>query len=93
MLEVAKVSRSFGSRKALDDVSFTVGDGRMTGFVGGNGAGKTTTMRIILGVLSSDSGTVSLDGRALTPADRALFGYMPEEIGRASCRESVSLLV
>ncbi|RFA10196.1 ABC transporter ATP-binding protein [Subtercola boreus] len=81
MLEVANVSRSFGGRRALDDVSFTVGDGRMTGFVGGNGAGKTTTMRIILGVLSSDAGSVSLDGRALTPADRALFGYMPEERG------------
>ncbi|RFA19058.1 ABC transporter ATP-binding protein [Subtercola boreus] len=81
MLDVAHVSRSFGGLKALDDVSFTVGAGRMTGFVGGNGAGKTTTMRIILGVLSSDSGQVSLDGRALSSADRALFGYMPEERG------------
>ena len=81
MLEVTDITRSFGTRKVLDDVSFTVGDGRMTGFVGGNGAGKTTTMRIILGVLSSDSGTVSLDGTRLTPADRALFGYMPEERG------------
>jgi ABC-2 type transport system ATP-binding protein len=81
MLEVTDISRSFGTKKVLDDVSFTVGDGRMTGFVGGNGAGKTTTMRIILGVLSSDSGHVELDGRRLTPADRALFGYMPEERG------------
>ncbi|WP_291052921.1 ATP-binding cassette domain-containing protein [Herbiconiux sp.] len=81
MLDVHDISRSFGTRKVLDGVSFTVGDGRMTGFVGGNGAGKTTTMRIILGVLSSDSGHVELDGRRLTPADRALFGYMPEERG------------
>jgi ABC-2 type transport system ATP-binding protein len=81
MLEVDDISRSFGSRRVLDGVSFTVGAGRMTGFVGGNGAGKTTTMRIILGVLSSDSGTVALDGTRLTPADRALFGYMPEERG------------
>lgn len=81
MLEISGVSRSFGTRKVLDDVGFTVGAGRMTGFVGGNGAGKTTTMRIILGVLSSDAGTVSLDGTRLTPADRALFGYMPEERG------------
>ncbi len=81
MLEVTDISRSFGAKKVLHDVSFTVGDGRMTGFVGGNGAGKTTTMRIILGVLSSDSGHVELDGRRLTPADRALFGYMPEERG------------
>ncbi|MCS5722959.1 ATP-binding cassette domain-containing protein [Herbiconiux sp. CPCC 203407] len=81
MLEIDDISRSFGSRRVLDGVSFTVGAGRMTGFVGGNGAGKTTTMRIILGVLSSDSGTVTLDGTRLTPADRALFGYMPEERG------------
>lgn len=81
MLEIENVSRSFGQNRVLDGVSFTVGDGRMTGFVGGNGAGKTTTMRIILGVLASDTGTVTLDGTRLTPADRALFGYMPEERG------------
>jgi ABC-2 type transport system ATP-binding protein len=81
VLKVDGISRSFGSRQVLHDVSFEVGKGRMTGFVGGNGAGKTTTMRIILGVLSSDSGSVTLDGRALTPDDRALFGYMPEERG------------
>ena len=81
MIEIAGVSRSFGDRKVLDDVSFRVKSGRMTGFVGGNGAGKTTTMRIILGVLSADEGTVSLDGTPVTPADRARFGYMPEERG------------
>lgn len=81
MLQLDTITRSFGSRTVLRDISFTVGDGRMTGFVGGNGAGKTTTMRIILGVLGSDSGTVTLHGRPLTPADRALFGYMPEERG------------
>ena len=62
-------------------MSFTVGDGRLTGFVGGNGAGKTTTMRIILGVLASEGGTVTLGGQPLTSADRRRFGYMPEERG------------
>ena len=81
MINIAGISRSFGDRTVLDDVSFQVEGGRMTGFVGGNGAGKTTTMRIILGVLSADRGEVSLDGRPLTPADRARFGYMPEERG------------
>ncbi|GAA2186525.1 ATP-binding cassette domain-containing protein [Leucobacter alluvii] len=81
MIDIAGVTRSFGERRVLDDVSFTVEGGRMTGFVGGNGAGKTTTMRIILGVLSADAGSVSLDGAPLTPADRARFGYMPEERG------------
>ncbi len=81
MIEISGVSRSYGERRVLDNVSFTVESGRMTGFVGGNGAGKTTTMRIILGVLAPDSGTVSLNGSPLTAADRARFGYMPEERG------------
>ncbi|WP_449283418.1 ABC transporter ATP-binding protein [Leucobacter sp.] len=81
MIDIAGVSRSFGDRRVLDDVGFRVEGGRMTGFVGGNGAGKTTTMRIILGVLAADAGTVSLDGRPLTAADRSRFGYMPEERG------------
>lgn len=81
MIEIAGVSRSYGARRVLNDVSFTVQSGRMTGFVGGNGAGKTTTMRIILGVLSADEGTVELNGSPITAADRARFGYMPEERG------------
>ena len=70
MLELTGVSRSFGDVRALDGVSFTVGRGRLTGFVGGNGAGKTTAMRIILGVLSADAGSVSIDGRPLDAAMR-----------------------
>ena len=81
MLEVQAISRSFGDRRVLDDVSFAVRGGRMTGFVGGNGAGKTTTMRVILGVLSPDSGSVTLDGSPITAADRTRIGYMPEERG------------
>ena len=81
MLELTGVSRSFGDVRALDGVSFTVGRGRLTGFVGGNGAGKTTAMRIILGVLSADAGSVSIDGRPLDAATRGTFGYMPEERG------------
>ncbi|GGC00295.1 ABC transporter ATP-binding protein [Cellulomonas carbonis] len=81
MLVVDGIRRSFGDRLVLDDVGFTVERGRLTGFVGGNGAGKTTTMRIILGVLSADAGTVTLDGTRLGPDQRRLFGYMPEERG------------
>ena len=81
MLKLENVEKQFGDRRALKDVSFEVGTGRITGFVGANGAGKTTAMRIILGVLTADSGTVSLDGRRITPDDRRIFGYMPEERG------------
>jgi len=81
MLDIRDVNKSYGSRSVLTDVSFTVRNGRMTGFVGANGAGKTTTMRIILGVLTPDSGTVLVDGEPVTASDRRRFGYMPEERG------------
>lgn len=81
MLELANVSKSYGTHRVLDDVSFTVRPGRLTGFVGGNGAGKTTTMRITLGVLAKDAGTVTLHGAPVTTSDRRRFGYMPEERG------------
>ena len=81
MLEIRDVTKSYGTRRVLDGVSFDVAPGRMTGFVGGNGAGKTTTMRIILGVLDADSGSVTLGGEPLGPLGRRRFGYMPEERG------------
>ncbi|MGN6754602.1 MAG: ABC transporter ATP-binding protein [Intrasporangium sp.] len=81
MLEVKNLTRRFGEHVAVDDVSFDVPDGRLTGFVGGNGAGKTTTMRMIMGVLTIHGGEVHWGGRPITTADRQSFGYMPEERG------------
>jgi ABC-2 type transport system ATP-binding protein len=81
MLQVEGVSRRFGDVRAVDDVSFTVSDGAMVGFVGGNGAGKTTTMRMVMGLLAKDSGEVRWDGEPVTAALRSRFGYMPEERG------------
>ncbi len=80
-LQLNGITKSYGSRLVLDDVSFDVAPGRLTGFVGGNGAGKTTTMRIILGVLAADDGRVELAGAPVTADDRRRFGYMPEERG------------
>ncbi len=80
-MTLQRVSKSFGERAALTEVSFDVARGRLTGFVGGNGAGKTTTMRLILDVLRADSGTVTLDGHPITGTDLRGFGYMPEERG------------
>ena len=81
MLELSGITKSYGAKRVLDDVGFSVAPGRLTGFVGGNGAGKTTTMRIILGVLARDAGEVTLDGAPVTASDRRRFGYMPEERG------------
>jgi ABC-2 type transport system ATP-binding protein len=80
-IEVRDLTRTFGDVRAVDDVSFTVGAGLLTGFVGGNGAGKTTTMRMVMGVLAPSGGEVLWDGRPITAADRRSFGYMPEERG------------
>jgi ABC-2 type transport system ATP-binding protein len=81
LLRLDAVDRAFGDRQVLKDVTFDVAPGRLTGFVGANGAGKTTTMRIILGVLAADAGTVTWGGTPLTREARRGFGYMPEERG------------
>ncbi|HZM84461.1 MAG TPA: ATP-binding cassette domain-containing protein [Candidatus Limnocylindrales bacterium] len=81
MLQVRSISRSFQGNKVLDDLSFHAAPGRITGFVGANGSGKTTTMRIILGVLAADAGTVTWHGVPITQQVRQRFGYMPEERG------------
>lgn len=81
MLDVIDLHKSFGTTLALDGVSLRVGPGEMVGFVGSNGAGKSTTMRIAMGLLAADSGSVTWDGAPLRFADRQRFGYMPEERG------------
>ena len=81
MLSVKNLTRRFGDIVAVDDISFDVVPGRLTGFVGGNGAGKTTTMRIIVGVLAASDGEVLWDGAPLREDLRRSFGYMPEERG------------
>src|SRR5690606_10643888 len=81
VLEIARISKRFAARQALDDVSFTVEPGEVFGFVGSNGAGKTTTMRIVLGVLSADAGEVRWKGRPVDADLRRRIGYMPEERG------------
>jgi ABC-2 type transport system ATP-binding protein len=81
VLEIDAISRRYGEVVALADLSFTVEEGMICGFVGPNGAGKTTAMRIILGVLAADGGDVRWDGRPIDGATRASFGYMPEERG------------
>lgn len=81
MLEVDGLTKRYGTKLALSDLSFSVRPGEMYGFVGANGAGKTTAMRIMLGVLAADSGVVRWQGKPVTFETRRRFGYMPEERG------------
>jgi len=81
MLEIDHLSKSYGKVRALDGLTFDVNAGEIFGFVGSNGAGKTTAMRIMLGVLAADAGTVRWDGAELDLHTRRTVGYMPEERG------------
>lgn len=81
MLRIQNLTRRFGDLTAVDDVSFSVDPGRVTGFVGANGAGKTTTMRMILGVLAPSDGEVLWNDAPMTVEQRSRIGYMPEERG------------
>lgn len=81
MLQVEHLSKSFGSYKALDDMNFTIEDGKILGLIGQNGAGKTTTFRLILDFLSKDAGSVLWNGHPLSGKDYNTIGYLPEERG------------
>jgi ABC-2 type transport system ATP-binding protein len=63
MIEAQNLSKRYGARTAVDDLSFTVRPGTVTGFLGPNGAGKSTTMRMILGLDAPSGGTVTVNGR------------------------------
>ena len=80
-LAVDGLRKRFGEVQALDGVGFRVRPGEVFGFLGANGAGKTTTMRIALGFLRADAGTVTWNDRAAREWPRRTWGYMPEERG------------
>src|SRR3974377_1765781 len=81
MLDFDAATKRFGSLTALDRCTFTARPGRLTGFLGPNGAGKTTAMRAVVGLVELDAGTVGWHGVPVSAAERARFGYMPEERG------------
>lgn len=81
MIEITSLSKSYGNKKALDNISFSVKKGEVVGFLGPNGAGKSTTMNIITGYLSSTSGTVTVDGFDILDNPKEVkkrVGYLPE---------------
>ena len=81
VLELRNVTRRFGDRLVLDDLSFAVPPGEVVGLLGPNGAGKTTAMRIIFGVVDADAGSVLYDGSPVRPDQRSSWGYMTQERG------------
>ena len=81
MLDCRHITKTFGTFKALDDVSVTVPEGRIFGLLGPNGAGKTTLIRIINRITIPTAGEVILDGKHVTDEDVRAIGYLPEERG------------
>ncbi|MBS1452990.1 MAG: ATP-binding cassette domain-containing protein [Lentisphaeria bacterium] len=83
LLEVRDLTKRFGAATALDRVSLTLLRGRLNGLAGPDGAGKTTLIRILTGLLGSDSGEIRLDGVPLAEAvaRQGFIGYMPQKFG------------
>jgi ABC-2 type transport system ATP-binding protein len=73
MIEAHGLTKRYGSTLAVDNLSFVVAPGRVTGFLGPNGAGKSTTLRLILGLDSPDDGAVTVGGRAYKSLERPLY--------------------
>ncbi len=81
MITVNGLTKSYGDFKAVDDISFTVRDGEITGLLGPNGAGKTTTLRMLSCYLNADKGSITVDGinAAEEPLKiKQMIGYLPE---------------
>ena len=80
-VQIRNVTKTFGSVTAVDDLSLTVPEGSVYGFIGPNGSGKTTTMRMITSIFYPDRGTVRVFGNEMLGARSELIGYLPEERG------------
>ena len=84
MIEAHGLAKHFGTVRAVEDVSFTAADGRITGLLGPNGAGKSTTLRILYTILAADRGEARVDGEAVSRDSitvRARLGVLPHNAG------------
>ncbi len=80
-VQISNVTKSFGDVTAVDNLSLTVPEGSVYGFIGPNGSGKTTTMRMIASIFYPDSGTIRVFGKQMSGARSEWIGYLPEERG------------
>ena len=80
-LTISQISKTFGASIAVDNISFTINTGEVVGFLGPNGAGKSTTMKMIVGFLQADNGTITLNGLSCEQDAvkyKKMIGYLPE---------------
>jgi ABC-2 type transport system ATP-binding protein len=81
MIKIENLVKTFGAKRAVDDISFTVERGEVLGFLGPNGAGKSTTMRMVTGFMPPSAGKVSIGGHDIVDSPlqaKRLMGYLPE---------------
>ena len=81
ILHIDNITKKFGSVVAVDNLAITLDDGELFGFIGPNGAGKTTTIKMIVGLLRPDMGTITIDGNNIVEKPREakkLIGYIPD---------------
>lgn len=81
VLHINHVTKRFGSYTAVDNLSISIPEKEMFGFLGANGAGKTTTFRMILGLLDPTDGSITWDGKPINYETSNMIGYLPEERG------------
>ena len=81
VLELKEVTKRFGNFTAVDQLTLSIPEQEMFGFLGANGAGKTTAFRMILGLLSPSSGAITWNGKKIDYSTSPLIGYLPEERG------------
>jgi ABC-2 type transport system ATP-binding protein len=80
-IEVKNITKTYGTQKALDNVSFSIKKGEIVGFLGPNGAGKSTLMKILTTYLTADEGEATVNGFDVTTAQKSVqqsVGYLPE---------------
>lgn len=80
-LKVERIVKQYGEKRAVNGISFEVGEGEIYGLLGANGAGKTTTMRMVLGLIYPDEGQILYHGKAYSSEQLKNLGYLPEERG------------
>ena len=83
MIELSHVTKTFGGKKALDELSLRVPQGAVYGLIGSNGAGKSTAIRHLTGIYRPDAGTVTIGGLPVyeNPEIKSRIGYIPDDLG------------
>ncbi len=78
---VKNINKSYGDVRAVQELSFNIGEGKIYGILGPNGAGKTTTIRMLLNIIPPDSGEILIDNKPFEEKMKEKIGYLPEERG------------